>query len=709
LHSLETERTSLDQRIGSLSEQLPAGFERGSSRSSSRPSSAKSSPQIARRAVGKSKLGADDANGGDNGADSQDGAAPATAASSSSAAASSTAASAVVDPQDLTVDELEKRITETEALNDAVLKQIDSVLDNLGKKVRETEKARMRAVMAALTGENMRCDLDLRVCRRVLKNKTDAIKSKAAKDAPTSPDADGKKKPTSAAASPPTSKKDSKKDSLVKLHRKASYAVAKKDKKDKSSGDDDKLDVQLMEAKEKKQKVHSASTGTVLMQQDATGALSPAMQAEIDRLREAIKATPDDASLHHTLGFSLMRVANDTEGGIEAFKAALAIQPKLIAARIDLGLAYYKLEKWERAAAEYREALASEPDNCIALVNLGNVQRQLGQTRESVTQYERVLELQPKNATAALNLGNAYQTLGDFDRANRMYERVLEIAPSNVYARTKLAEQALEQGKHDLAREHAEKATARDAKNARALAVLGAVFESENKYDEALAQYKLAHAADATNATVCASIGAVMGQLGNAPEAAMFLKKAVQMSPDDAKLLNQLGQWHAKSGATDESRAVFAAAVKRGTAELEQAQKVGGDDAPAVKAARALLANIHSNFGHVLDEADDFGGAQKQYEASLALVKSAATLNKLGACFASQKQMSDAVEQFMAALALAPDEPTVHYNLAAAHAAQGALAEALRHAQTAVLHDENFEAAKTMVKVLQDHAAKKKK
>jgi tetratricopeptide (TPR) repeat protein len=464
-----------------------------------------------------------------------------------------------------------------------------------------------------------------------------------------------------------------------------------------------------MEAKEKKQKVHSASTGTVLMQQDATGALSPAMQAEIDRLREAIKATPDDASLHHTLGFSLMRVANDTEGGIEAFKAALAIQPKLIAARIDLGLAYYKLEKWERAAAEYREALASEPDNCIALVNLGNVQRQLGQTRESVTQYERVLELQPKNATAALNLGNAYQTLGEFDRANRMYERVLEIAPSNVYARTKLAEQALEQGKHDLAREHAEKATARDAKNARALAVLGAVLEHENKYDEALAQYKLAHAADATNATVCASIGAVMGQLGNAAEAAMFLKKAVQMSPDDAKLLNQLGQWHAKSGATDEARTVFADAVKRGTAELEQAKKVGGDDAPAVKAARALLANIHSNFGHVLDEADDFAGAQKQYEASLALVKSAATLNKLGACFASQKQMSDAVEQFMAALALAPDEPTVHYNLAAAHAAQGALAEALRHAQTAVLHDENFEAAKTMVKVLQDHAAKKKK
>ena len=67
-------------------------------------------------------------------------------------------------------------------MNDAVLKQIDSVLDNLGKKVRETEKIRMRAVMAALTGENMKCDLELRSSRRVLKLKQDAAKSKAGKN-----------------------------------------------------------------------------------------------------------------------------------------------------------------------------------------------------------------------------------------------------------------------------------------------------------------------------------------------------------------------------------------------------------------------------------------------------------------------------------------------------------------------------------------------
>jgi tetratricopeptide (TPR) repeat protein len=707
LSSLETERASLDASIVQLTVLLPASFERGSSRSSSRPASTASSPQPTKRRGSK----ASSSSASVSPLKTRDDSDPAAAAAAAPGAAAGAAApGAAGDVQDLSIGELESRIESNEKLNDAVLQQIDSVLENLGKKVRETEKVRMRAVMAALTAENMKCDLDLRNCRRVLKQKLErqAVLTASEDDLKSS---DKKTKKITFADDQPHKRDSGSSKGVVQVHRKKSTSALGK----KSDGA--KLDVQMMESKEEKKNAKSApqqrggaSTGTVLMQQDASGQLSPAMVAEIERLRDAIKETPNDATLHHTLGFSLVRVANDTEGGIAAFKAALAIQPKLVAARVDLGLAYYKLEQWQAAVDEYRQALDVEPDNCNALINLGNAQRQLGQTRDAVKQYERVLEMQPKNATAALNLGNAHQTLGDFDAANRMYERVLEIAPSNVYARTKLAEQALEQGKFDAAREHAEKAMARDAKNARALAVLGAVLEHEGKLDESLAQFKAAHAADASNATVCASIGAVLGQQGNASEAVVFLKKAVATAPHDAKLLNQLGQWQLKSGAADDARATFADAVKCGVAELDAAKKHGGSDASlAVKSMRALLANIHSNYGHVLDESDDCVGAQAQYEASLALVNSAATLNKLGACFASQKLMAEAVEQFMAALALAPDEPTVHYNLAAAHAAQGALTEALRHAQTAVLHDENFEAAKTMVAVLLEHQAKSKK
>ena len=81
-------------------------------------------------------------------------------------------------------------------------------------------------------------------------------------------------------------KKD--KDGLVQLHRKGSYALAKKDKKSKG----DKLAVQMLDNDSDKAGGGSSSMGTVLMQRDKTGALSAAMAAEIDKLRAAIEKTP---------------------------------------------------------------------------------------------------------------------------------------------------------------------------------------------------------------------------------------------------------------------------------------------------------------------------------------------------------------------------------------------------------------------------------
>ena len=136
------------------------------------------------------------------------------------------------------------------------------------------------------------------------------------------------------------------------------------------------------------------------------------------------------------------------------------------------------------------------------------------------------------------------------------------------------------------------------------------------------------------------------------------------------------------------------------------AEQKSGATSPITLHARELLATVHANYGHALDAMESFELAAVQYRASLALQPSVTTLNKLGSCLTSQKKIDEAIEQFQAALAMAPTEPAVHYNLAAAHAAQGEIDEALRHAQTALLHNENFEQAKQMVDILKKHQKK---
>jgi tetratricopeptide (TPR) repeat protein len=90
-----------------------------------------------------------------------------------------------------------------------------------------------------------------------------------------------------------------------------------------------------------------------------------------------------------------------------------------------------------------------------------------------------------------------------------------------------------------------------------------------------------------------------------------------------------------------------------------------------INIAVALLANIYSNLGHALDETEAYDDAIKAFHKSLEIEQNAGVMNKLGACLSSQNRLNEAIEQFMAALAIAPEDATVHYNIAAAYASHG--------------------------------------
>lgn len=139
-----------DEKVDSSTRSTPTG---------SRSNSRSSSPAVARR----SKLATKHAKADDielvNSVVSSAGSESSTA----SAAAPTSPAGAGGAVEQLTYEELEKKIAETESLNDAVALQIDSVLQNLEKKgVTSLDKQRMRVIMAALTAENMHLDLLVR-------------------------------------------------------------------------------------------------------------------------------------------------------------------------------------------------------------------------------------------------------------------------------------------------------------------------------------------------------------------------------------------------------------------------------------------------------------------------------------------------------------------------------------------------------------------
>jgi tetratricopeptide (TPR) repeat protein len=88
----------------------------------------------------------------------------------------------------------------------------------------------------------------------------------------------------------------------------------------------------------------------------------------------------------------------------------------------------------EEAAEAYRRALALDPRHADAHVNLGRLVHESGDAETAREHYGRALDCRPDDATAAFNLGVALEDLGRPQEALAAYENALALDPGNADA-----------------------------------------------------------------------------------------------------------------------------------------------------------------------------------------------------------------------------------------------------------------------------------
>jgi tetratricopeptide (TPR) repeat protein len=112
-------------------------------------------------------------------------------------------------------------------------------------------------------------------------------------------------------------------------------------------------------------------------------------------------------------------------------------------------------EAQRTAAMEaYRRALALDPSMTAALVNLANVHYALDQIVEAEALYEKALVQDPGCFEAHFNLGNVYHDTGRFELAARCYTGALAIDPGYADAHFYLAVTLEKLGRSSDARPH---------------------------------------------------------------------------------------------------------------------------------------------------------------------------------------------------------------------------------------------------------------
>ena len=126
---------------------------------------------------------------------------------------------------------------------------------------------------------------------------------------------------------------------------------------------------------------------------------------------EPRRAAPQTAADWYEHGVELE--ADDAAAAMAAYRRALAIDPDLADAHLNLGRLLHEGGDPARAETHYRRALAVDPGDALAAYNLGVALQDRQQPREAAAAYEQAIALDPTLADAHFNLSGIYEQLGE--------------------------------------------------------------------------------------------------------------------------------------------------------------------------------------------------------------------------------------------------------------------------------------------------------
>lgn len=108
-----------------------------------------------------------------------------------------------------------------------------------------------------------------------------------------------------------------------------------------------------------------------------------------------------------------LELAGQIEAAERAYESALKLDPKHVAARINLGRLLHQQSRLAQAESCYRQVLRLDPDNAIAAFNLGVALEDRGDTDAALAAYRRTLAIDDSYADAHFNLARLLEARGD--------------------------------------------------------------------------------------------------------------------------------------------------------------------------------------------------------------------------------------------------------------------------------------------------------
>jgi len=195
-----------------------------------------------------------------------------------------------------------------------------------------------------------------------------------------------------------------------------------------------------------------------------------------DPLRTAIKQLDQGPVADMHRGLVLADTGNISEAIAEQLRA-LAIDPKLVQAHINLMQLYGGLHDYSKAEQEYKAAVRLNPNRADCYFNYGVLEFAQRQYLEAARAFRQALQINPYYAGAHNNLGYVLAMQGHLNGALKEFNEAVEDRPDFRMARFHIGQIYVKQGKYaEAIREFRKILTPDDASTPSYLYALGATY-----------------------------------------------------------------------------------------------------------------------------------------------------------------------------------------------------------------------------------------
>jgi tetratricopeptide (TPR) repeat protein len=272
----------------------------------------------------------------------------------------------------------------------------------------------------------------------------------------------------------------------------------------------------------------------------------------IDAYQAALRLDPKQPGVHSNLGAAYVKLGKYDEA-IRQYQQALAIDAANPAFRFNLALAYYKAARLPEAIEAFQATLAVNPDNKAAVLLLGDALLQTGrfpQVIEILTPHDSQFQ---SDLGFAYVLGTALLRTGDRDRGQVYLDRIFK-AGESAEAHLLMGTALLETRDYPGAVTEIEKALALNPALPTARTVYARALLGAGDHEGAMRELQRALVAAPNDFDANLQLAALLRRDERHQEAARYFRRALDLRPQDVTAQFGLGAAQLSLGDLDDSR-----------------------------------------------------------------------------------------------------------------------------------------------------------